>query len=957
LLPVDVRSWVDTSLAPGGSADYQVVGENLGGRGAPSATVAATRPRVDPSIGTIDAITVDTDAAAGPGSVYPGAIDAVTREVVAQTVPGGSDAVPEIRMLQGAGVSVMIPYLLPGPGVFPLTGWWVPSSVSQGHPTGCGSGSGSLTVREVEYDASLQLTTLSATYRLTCDVSMRPDLSGSLFVELRYKSTQGFAALTVGPPVPELDRIPVGTVSPAVPVKVTNTGLDDQALGTRSLAGDGADAWRIAEDTCPTILPAGSACTVRLEATPASSGRHPVQLVVPDETARGSHHAAADIVGTSLPSPATAVTALRLPSGGVDLSWSPAADWGGTGATGYVIHRTSDAGTARFDVPYSYAPTWSDISPPAHSTYAVSMVTEIGEGPPSAAATPKSVTDYFMTNASPGYRDPAHLGMIATPGGTTPVRLPTKAWAAGLTLSPDGRSLLSSQPVDGGYALWRQPVDGTSAPQRLWTASGARLDRPAWSSDGSRVAVGSTANSAAPDALHILRATGGAPTLSLPGLSEPAWLPDARTIVAHDLTGVTAALVKIDAGTGKRLGTIAGTEGARMPTVSPDGRWIAFKRYSATGTSSTFVIATAGGTARQAPDQVGFSDVDWSPDGSALAAVLNPPYGYSGIYRVPVSTTGTPGTATPISLRVLTLVHAIAWGGGRVAIAPSPALTGRQTTFTINTGALAPKATLTCSVDSGAASPCSNTFTTPTLTTGTHTLRVRSVEPGGRVTVAVRTFAVDATAPVAAIASMPATLLSSSATVRYSAAEKGGGSVASYDLRYRYATPAGTFTTYRQPSTWQAMRSTSLSLKLTQGYSYCFSARARDSVGNVSSWTAETCTRVALDDRALTGSDWTRRSSTSYAFGTYSTAATPGRMLAAKVGARQVGLLVTTCSTCGVVDVRLAGTKLGRKSLATSTTRHKQIIWLPSGAYRSGTLTITTVGIKRVYIDGVVIRK
>lgn len=953
-LPVDARSWVDVSLAPGAAADYRVQGENLGGLGAPSTTVTAARPRQDPVVGAIDAVTVDVDA--GSGSAYPGLTDAVTRDVVAEPV-SNTDAVPETRTLRGQGVDVTIPYVLPGPGVYPLTGVWAPRSVYQGSSWVCGEGSGSLTVRELAYDASLQVTTLSATYRLECNTPSRPDLVGPAFGELRIKSTEGFAALTVAPSKTQLGRVPVGAVSPRVPVTVTNTGLTDQALGGRSLTGDGARSWRIADDACPGVLAAGASCTVQIEAAPTSSGSQPVQLVVPDETARASHHAAGDVVGTSLPTAATSVSALRLPSGGVDLSWSPPTDWGGTGAVEYVIYRASDAGTDRFTIPFSATPAWSDVSPPAHSTYAVALVTEIGEGPASAAAAPVNVADYFVSNTSSTYGQPQYLGMVATPGGTTAVLFPAKVWGAGLAMSPDGRTLLSSQAADGGYSLWRQPLDGSSPPTRLWTASSVRLGRPSWSPDGTRVAVGSVADSGGAETLHVLPAAGGSPTLSVAGISEPTWLPDARTIVAHDATGVTAALLKIDASTGRRLGTIPGTDGARMPTISPDGRWIAFRRYDATGASSTFVVPATGGTALQAPNQVGFSDVTWSPDGSSLRAVLKPYYGFDGIYEIPVSGSGTPGEATPLSLRVRALFDGIAWGGGRAAIAPSPALTGRQATFRVDTSGLAAGVTLTCSVDQGAATACSSTFTTPTLTTGIHTVRVRSVEPGGRATVAARTFAADATAPAVSITALPLAVLGTAVTVRYSAGDTGGGTVASYDLRYRYASPAGGFTAYAQPAGWQGMRTRSLALTLSKGYTYCFSVRARDSLGNLSGWTSETCTRVALDDRALTGTGWTRGTGTAYVFGTYSGAAASGRVLSAKVSARQIGVVVTTCSTCGGVDVRLAGVYLGRKSLASSTTKYRQILWLPYGAYRSGTLTITTVGSKRVLIDAVVIRK
>ncbi|MFM6849578.1 MAG: hypothetical protein ACKOVB_10790, partial [Terrabacter sp.] len=149
---------------------------------------------------------------------------------------------------------------------------------------------------------------------------------------------------------------------------------------------------------------------------------------------------------------------------------------------------------------------------------------------------------------------------------------------------------------------------------------------------------------------------------------------------------------------------------------------------------------------------------------------------------------------------------------------------------------------------------------------------------------------------------------------------------------------------------------TALAVTLAKGYTYCYSVRARDAVGNIGAWTAETCTSTALDDRSATATGWTRAASAAYYLGTYTTVATSGRVMSVRASARQVGLVVTTCSTCGTLDVRLAGAYLGRRSLASSTTRVKQVIWLPLGALRTGTLTLTTVGTKRVHVDGLVLR-
>jgi hypothetical protein len=295
------------------------------------------------------------------------------------------------------------------------------------------------------------------------------------------------------------------------------------------------------------------------------------------------------------------------------------------------------------------------------------------------------------------------------------------------------------------------------------------------------------------------------------------------------------------------------------------------------------------------------------------------------------------------------------WGGRRVAIKPTPALTGPVAAIGLDASAV-PSAALSCSVDGAAFAACSTSYRTPALRTGSHSLRVRSTEPSGRVTLAARSFGVDATAPVAKVSAQPLALLGTSTTLRYSATDQGGAGVRSYDVRARFASSTGSLGAYVQPSAWQGRTSTSLPVTLTKGYTYCFSVRARDAVGNIGPWTSETCTNVALDDRALVSSGWSRGLSTSFLHGTYTWTATNARVLSVPARARQVGLVVRTCATCGAVDVRLGGAYLGRLSLTSSTTQLKRVLWLPVGVVRSGTLAITSVGIKHVYVDGVVLR-
>jgi hypothetical protein len=67
----------------------------------------------------------------------------------------------------------------------------------------------------------------------------------------------------------------------------------------------------------------------------------------------------------------------------------------------------------------------------------------------------------------------------------------------------------------------------------------------------------------------------------------------------------------------------------------------------------------------------------------------------------------------------------------------------------------------------------------------------------------------------------------------------------------------------------------------------------------------------------------------------------------------RIGVLVTTCTTCGQLDLWLAGKYLGRVNSHASATHPQQVLWLPAVTRRTGTLLIRTVTRNTVLLDGV----
>lgn len=190
----------------------------------------------------------------------------------------------------------------------------------------------------------------------------------------------------------------------------------------------------------------------------------------------------------------------------------------------------------------------------------------------------------------------------------------------------------------------------------------------------------------------------------------------------------------------------------------------------------------------------------------------------------------------------------------------------------------------------------------------------------------------DTTAPTATM-TKPATLVQASRTIVLDAATADDESgVASYDLRYRYADwNDPTFSSYVRPAAWQARTAGAPTMTGIPGRTYCFSVRARDAVDNISGFSAERCATVPLDDRALkrTSGTWRRATSPNTYGNTVTRTSSYGATLTLP-GAyvARVGLVVTTCPTCGRASLYVGGRRLVTFNTWSSVAR-KKVLYLP----------------------------
>lgn len=196
----------------------------------------------------------------------------------------------------------------------------------------------------------------------------------------------------------------------------------------------------------------------------------------------------------------------------------------------------------------------------------------------------------------------------------------------------------------------------------------------------------------------------------------------------------------------------------------------------------------------------------------------------------------------------------------------------------------------------------------------------------------------------------------------YSATDDKSG-VETFDVRYRQAPYNGVFSSYIYPAAWQRTQNYSVDFVPPQGSSVCLSVRSTDAAANMSNWSGERCTAVALDDRSMTASTgWTQVANSSYYRGTATTAARTGLTLTRTgVQTRRLALVASTCRGCGIVGFYWNGHLLKQFNLNSGSggsTYHRQVLSVTAfPTPTSGTVVIKSLNAGRIYIDGLAVSR
>jgi serine/threonine-protein kinase len=211
------------------------------------------------------------------------------------------------------------------------------------------------------------------------------------------------------------------------------------------------------------------------------------------------------------------------------------------------------------------------------------------------------------------------LVRVTRTGQPSPVDPQTRGSFRSLALSPDGRRAAVSVQNGGGVEVWIKSLD--DGPFSRVGSAGTYAYRMFWSPDGRSVGFISDVDGQPGAFFTAADGTGAVEPLPLAGRSvdEGTWTRDGRWLVVRAGSGSGRDLYAIRVGGDTTPVTLAATEAEEYaPTVSPDGRWLA---YGSDGSGQDEIFVRPFGSPGERRYQVsvgGGNEPLWSNSGREL---------------------------------------------------------------------------------------------------------------------------------------------------------------------------------------------------------------------------------------------------------------------------------------------------------------------------------------------------
>jgi Tol biopolymer transport system component len=214
------------------------------------------------------------------------------------------------------------------------------------------------------------------------------------------------------------------------------------------------------------------------------------------------------------------------------------------------------------------------------------------------------------------------------------------------SFSPDGQQVVFDWTGMGGSAvphIYVKEVHGEALPQ---LTDGSGEHNPAWSPDGSHIAFIRGSHG-----VHMTSQLGGVERKVSDTGTQVGWTSDSKSILICAIQGREKPLgiyqISLETGEKRQITHPTRGVGDSAFSVSPDGKTLAFARFSLPGVGDVFVVPMSGGEPRRLTNwSAGGMSVAWTPDGREVLYTVNEAQG-GRIWHVPWKAT-KPGRGTPL---------------------------------------------------------------------------------------------------------------------------------------------------------------------------------------------------------------------------------------------------------------------------------------------------------------------